>query len=167
MATIHYVPDQIKPRVLIVDNEGGICQALGHCLDKIRFQINYAASAAVAYTLLEDISYDVIVTAVMLPDADGAAFLARVRKAWPEIPVIIMAGDGQLQLAVNAIGNGAFDFMQKPFNSALMRSIVERAVNYTRLQRLERKYRDELQEIVAYRTVAHKKYSSHEASLQN
>ncbi len=137
MATIHDVPDLIKLRVLIFDNEADICQTLAHCLDKSRFQINYAESAAVAYMLLEDESYDVIVTGVMPPAGDGAAFLGRVHKTWPEMPVIIMAGDDQLQKAVNAIKNGAFDFMKKPFTSALMRSIVERAVNYTRLQRLQ------------------------------
>ena len=146
MATIHNVPDQIKPRVLIVDNEADICQSVAISLDKNRFQINYAENAAVAYKLLEEESYDVVVTGIMLPDEDSVAFLGRIRNAWPEMPVIIMAGDGQLQKAVNAIINGAFDFMQKPFTSGLMRSVVERAVNYTRLQRLEKNYRAKWEE---------------------
>ena len=146
MATIHNVPDQIKPRVLIVDNEADICQSVAISLDKNRFQINYAENAAVAYKLLEEESYDVVVTGIMLPDEDSVAFLGRIRNAWPEMPVIIMAGDGQLQKAVNAIINGAFDCMQKPFTAGLMRSVVERAVNYTRLQRLEKNYRAKWEE---------------------
>ena len=139
MATAYEANDLIKPRVLIVDDEADNCQAVAICLDKTRFQINYAGNAAVAYKLLEEEPYDVIVTGVMLPDEDSAAFLGRIRKDWPEIPVIIMTGYAQLQKAVNAIKNGAFDFMQKPFNFDLMRAMVERAVNYTRLQRLEKK----------------------------
>ena len=152
MTTNHEAPDQIKPRVLIVDDEADICQTLAICLDKTRFQINYAENSADAYNLLEEGPYDVIVTDVMMPGEDGIAFLGRVHKGWPEIPVIIMTGYAQLQMAVNAIKNGAFDFVHKPFDFNHMRTIVERAVNYTRLQRMEKNYRAELEEAVTRRT---------------
>lgn len=144
--------DQSAPRVLIVDDEADIRQMVSICLKKSGFQISCAENAIEAHKLLELSPYDVIVTDVMMPGEDGIAFLGRVHQAWPELPVILMTGHAQLQMAVNAIKNGAFDFVHKPFDFGHMCKIVERAVNYIKLQRMEKNYRAELEEAVANRT---------------
>lgn len=140
MPMLHPEADQAKPRLLIVDDEPEICQTLAICLDKTKFRINYASNAADAYRLLEQESYDAIVTDVMMPGEDGIAFLGRVHQVWPDIPVILMTGYAQLQMAVDAINNGAFDFVYKPLDFDHMRKIVERAVNYTKMQRMEKNW---------------------------
>lgn len=144
--------DQPIPCVLIVDDEADIRQMVSICLGKSGFQIKIAENANEAHKLLEVDKFDAIVTDVMMPGEDGIAFLGRVHEAWPEIPVILMTGHAQLQMAVNAIKNGAFDFVHKPFDFGHLRKIVERAVNYTKLQRIEKNYRAELEETVANRT---------------
>lgn len=140
------------PRILIVDDEPGICQMLSLCFKKNGFDITSAGDAAEAFKLLTQEPFDAIISDVMMPGEDGIAFLGRVHAAWPEIPVILMTGHAQMQMAVNAIKNGAFDFVCKPFDVEHMRKIVERAVNYSKLQRMERNYRAELEEMVALRT---------------
>lgn len=140
------------PRILIVDDEPGICQMLSLCFKKNGFDITSAGDAAEAFKLLMQEPFDAIISDVMMPGEDGIAFLGRVHAAWPEIPVILMTGHAQMQMAVNAIKNGAFDFVCKPFDVEHMRKIVERAVNYSKLQRMERNYRAELEEMVALRT---------------
>ena len=138
MTATHQGSDQVKSNILVVDDEADICQMLAICLNKTRFNINYAGNAADAFTLLEQVSYDAIVTDVVMPGEDGIAFLGRVHQAWPELPVILMTGHAHLQMAVNAIKNGAFDFVHKPFDLGHMNKLVDRAVNYTKLQRLEK-----------------------------
>jgi two-component system chemotaxis sensor kinase CheA len=105
-----------------------------------------------ASALLATERIDAVISDVMMPGEDGIAFLGRVHEAWPDLPVILMTGNAQMQMAIDAIKNGAFDFVCKPFDFGHMRKIVERAVNYSKLQRMEKNYRTELEETVARRT---------------
>jgi signal transduction histidine kinase len=154
MGALVTVQDEPITRILIVDDEADIRQMVSICLKKSGFQVNCAENAEEAHKLLEMTPYDVIVTDVMMPGEDGIAFLGRVHQSWPELPVIMMTGHAQLQMAVNAIKNGAFDFIHKPFDFDHLRKIVDRAVNYAKLQRMEKNYRAELEETVANRTAA-------------
>jgi DNA-binding NtrC family response regulator len=138
MTTFFKDPDQLKPHVLVVDDEAEMCQMLAISLNKNKFDINYACNAADACKLLEQESYDAIVTDVMMPGENGISFLGRVNTTWPDIPVILMTGYAQQQMTVDAIKNGAFDFVHKPFDFGHMCRVVERAVTYSKLQRLEK-----------------------------
>jgi len=144
--------EQQMPHILIVDDEPGICQMLSLCFQKNSFRVTCAGNAAEAFTLLVSGQFDVIISDVMMPGEDGIAFLGRVHNSWPDIPVVLMTGHAQLQMAVHAIKNGAFDFVNKPFDFDYLHKIVERAVDYSRLQRMEKNYRAELEETVARRT---------------
>jgi len=144
--------DLLKPHVLVVDDEPEICRMVSLCLQKTGYDVSSVDSADAAYGMLEINSYDAIVADVIMPGQDGIAFLGRVHRTWPEIPVILMTGFAQLQMAVNAIKNGAFDFIHKPFDFDHLRKIVDRAINYTKLKRIEKNYREELEQTVSIRT---------------
>ena len=152
MSITPHSSEQALPHVLIVDDEMDIRQMITLCLKKYGFRISSAESAEAAYTILEQEPVDVILTDVMMPGEDGIHFLGRVHKAWPEIPVILMTGFAQLQVAINAIKNGAFDFINKPFDFDYLSKIVERAVNYSNLQKMEKQYLVKLEETVQSRT---------------
>ncbi len=145
------------PHVLVVDDEREICQMVMLCLQKSGYDVSSADSADSAFAMLGLKKYDAILSDVMMPGQDGIAFLGRVHLAWPEIPVILMTGYAQLQMAVNAIKNGAFDFIHKPFDFDHLRKIVERALNYSKLKQMEINYRNELEETVSCRTAELKK----------
>ena len=149
--------ERLKPHVLVVDDEVEICQMVALCLQKTELRVSSANNAADAFHMLELESYDAIVSDVMMPGEDGIHFLGRVHEAWPDIPVILMTGYAQLQMAVKAIKNGAFDFIHKPFDVDHLRKVIMRAVNYTKLQRMEKNYRTELEETVTSRTIELKK----------
>lgn len=149
--------NQPKPHVLVVDDEREICQMVMLCLQKIGYDVSTADSADTAYGMLELKTYDAIVSDVMMPGQDGITFLGRVHRTWPEIPVVIMTGYAQLQMAVNAIKNGAFDFIHKPFDFEHLRKIVGRAIDYTNLKKMDRSYRAELEKTVVIRTAELKK----------
>jgi signal transduction histidine kinase len=140
------------PHIMIVDDEPDIRHMVMLCLQKSNFRVTCAESAVEAFTLLELESFDVIVSDVMMPGEDGITFLGRVHDSWSELPVILMTGHAQLQMAVDAIKNGAFDFIRKPFDIELLIKIVSRAANYRNLQRIEKNYRSELETAVARRT---------------
>lgn len=146
-----------KPHVLVVDDELEICRMVALCLKKTGYRVSYADNSETAYQMLEQETYDAIVTDVMMPGEDGIHLLGRVHQRWPAIPVILMTGYAQLQMAVNAIKNGAFDFIHKPFDFDHLCKVMERAINYTKLQRMEENYRIELEETVSCRTAELKK----------
>lgn len=144
--------EQPTPHILVVDDEPDIRQMVSLCLQKNGFRVICAGNSAEACTLLAVEQFDAIISDVMMPGEDGIAFLGRVNESWPEIPVILMTGHAQLQMAVNAIKNGAFDFIHKPFDFDHLRKTVMRAINYRNLQMMEKNYRVELEETVARRT---------------
>ncbi len=141
----------IMPRVLVVDDEDEVCQMIALCLKKSGIQINSVDSAHAACRVLDE-TYDAVLTDVMMPGEDGISLLGRIHQTWPKLPVIIMTGYAQLQMAVDAVKNGAFDFIYKPFDFDYLRKIVERAVNYSALLKMEENYRFELEEAVFQRT---------------
>jgi signal transduction histidine kinase len=144
--------EQPWPHILIVDDEPDILRMVTLCLQKCNFRISCAENVTEACKLLVVEQIDAIISDVMMPGEDGIAFLGRIHESWPDLPVILMTGHAQLQMAVNAIKNGAFDFVHKPFDLEHLRKIVVRAVNYRALQRMEKNYRAELEETVARRT---------------
>ncbi|MHB8057491.1 MAG: ATP-binding response regulator [Desulfuromonadaceae bacterium] len=143
--------EQKMPHILVVDDESGIRQMMVLYFQD-SFTVTCAENVEEACKKLVLEPFDAIISDVMMPGEDGLSFLGRVHDSWPEIPVILMTGHAQLQMAVEAIKKGAFDFVCKPFDFEHLRKIVTRAVNYRKLQRMEKNYRAELEETVARRT---------------
>ena len=144
--------DKLIPHILVVDDDPDICQMISLCLKKNNFRVTCAGNTAEACLTLVQDQYDAIISDVMMPGEDGIAFLSRVHQAWPDIPVVLMTGHAQLQMTIDAIKNGAYDFVHKPFDFDFLLKIVQRAVNYSKLQRMEKNYRAELEDTVARRT---------------
>ena len=140
------------PHILVVDDEQDLLTMVSLCLKQSNYQVSLATSAADAYRLILDHEFDVIISDVMMPGEDGISFLSKVHLHQPEVPVIIMTGLARLDVVVNAIKNGAFDFIHKPFDFSYLRKVVAKAVNYSKLVRMEKNYRAELERTVAERT---------------
>lgn len=144
--------DQIKPRILVVDDEADILQVVTLSLQQSGFSVSSAENTESACLLLQKELFDAVVTDVMMPGGDGITFLSKIHREYPKIPVILMTGHAQLQMAIDAIKNGAFDFIQKPFDFDLINNVVGKAVNYSKQQNLEQNRREELEEALAVRT---------------
>jgi len=140
------------PHILVVDDEEDILQMVSFCFKQVQYQVSLATNAEEAHRLIDAFEFDAIITDVMMPGEDGITFLGKVHQRLPEVPVIIITGFAHLQVAVNAIKNGAFDFIHKPFDFAYLRKVVEKAVNYSKLLYMEKNYRAELEQTVAQRT---------------
>lgn len=140
------------PHILVVDDERGILDMVALCLRQTGYIIKTAYSAEAALNLIEVEQFSAIVTDVMMPGEDGISLLGKVHAKSPDTPVILMTGYAQLQMAVNAIKNGAFDFIHKPFDFSYLRAVVEKAVRYSSLIQHEKEYKENLIKTVEERT---------------
>lgn len=93
---------------------------------------------------------DAVVSDIRLPGADGFELLRRVRELDSEVPVILMTGHGDIRMAVDAMHNGAYDFLEKPFSSDRLTEVVRRALEKRHLVLENRR----LQALVAAQSVS-------------
>src|SRR5467141_2410428 len=125
-----------QPRVLIVDDDPALLQALPQAL-RLRMAgvtVDTADSAAAALDRIAARDYDAIVTDIKMPGMDGFALLAEIRACQPDAPILMITGHGEYDLAVLALRGGAYDFIQKPidrddFVGALHHAIQAHALN--------------------------------------
>ncbi len=114
-----------RPRqILIVDDEENIRKFLAKSLQREKYEVHLAGSGAEALSLLDRERPDLVVLDVRLPDANGLELLTTLRRRDPDLPVIIITAYGEIRMAVEAMRQGAFDFVSKPFDfNTLLRSI--------------------------------------------
>ena len=125
-----------QPRVLIVDDDAALLQALPEAL-RLRMRevtVDTADSAAAALDRIAARDYDAIVTDIKMPGMDGLTLLAEIRGRRPDTPILMITGHGEDALAIQALRGGAYDFIPKPidrddFVAALYRAIRARASN--------------------------------------
>ena len=105
-------------KVLIVDDEPPIRKLLGQCVSNCGFQTVLAADAREAMKLLDESSFDLLVSDVRMPGMDGMQLLSWTEANHRETGVIMLSGNDDLRQAVQAMRLGALDYLQKPFNVA-------------------------------------------------
>ncbi|MFZ5471345.1 MAG: sigma-54-dependent transcriptional regulator [Myxococcota bacterium] len=104
----------MPPTVLVVDDEKNILLTLNQALQLAGYKTELAASGQLALDLLSAKPVDCVLMDVKMPDVDGLSALERMKKARPELPVIMMSGHGTIDTAVKATHLGARDFLEKP-----------------------------------------------------
>ena len=104
-----------KPRVLVVDDEPALRRSLARMLSFDNFDVLTAEDGAAALSLLQTTRVDVVLLDVMMPGMSGMDVLARVKKDHPEVEVVMMTGFGDIDTAVAAVRQGAYNFLTKPF----------------------------------------------------
>lgn len=125
-----------EKKVLIVDDELDLLVLLKKVVSKrLDCLIEIASSGTDALEKLTTFAPDVLLTDIKMPDMDGLELLGKTKDIDPTISTIIMTGYGTIEMAVQAIKNGAYDFFEKPFDNDLIVRAVERALERTRLVR--------------------------------
>ncbi len=116
-------------RVLLIDDEEDLRLSTGQALELAGLEVVMVDNADHVFELI-GYSFDgVIVTDIRMPGMDGMTLLQKVRELDAEIPVILVTGHGDVQLAVSAMRNGAYDFIEKPFNMQYLAGIIKRAID--------------------------------------
>jgi two-component system response regulator AtoC len=124
------------PTLLVVDDEPAIQHAFARAFRDSDLVVKSAATAAEAVAAVERDRPDVVVLDVHLPDATGLATFHRVRAVDARIPVILVTGHGTTDLAIEAMKEGAFDYLLKPLELPALRDLIDRAVRSARLMRV-------------------------------
>jgi two-component system nitrogen regulation response regulator NtrX len=122
------------PSILIVDDEPGVRSALSGVLRDEGYAVDTVESGEACLERLAAHSYDVVVLDVWLPGMDGLATLARMRERQIDTQVVIISGHGNVESAVRAIKNGAFDFVEKPLSLDKTVLVVRNALRQRRLE---------------------------------
>ncbi len=123
-----------KPRVLVVDDEPALRRSLARVLSVENFDVLTAEDGAAALSLLQTTRVDVVLLDVMMPGMSGMDVLARIKKDHAEVEVVMMTGFGDIDTAVAAVRQGAYNFLTKPFGPTETVSIaLAQAAEHKRL----------------------------------
>jgi DNA-binding NtrC family response regulator len=114
--------------VLIVDDEADSREALAELAQRWGYDVETAADGTEALRRAIEGHPDVILTDLVMPNMDGLWLLRALRAEIPECPVVLLTGRGTIQTAVQAIKEGAYDFIEKPLEVPRLRIILERAL---------------------------------------
>jgi len=115
-------------RLLIVDDEPAICWGFREFLSEEGHHVQIASTAEDALKLTTSEKFDAVVLDVRLPGMDGLAALGEIRRRTKNAPVIVITAFGDLEVAVRAISEGAFDYLPKPFDLEEAAAIIRRAL---------------------------------------
>ena len=119
-------------KVLIIDDEPAIRRSMSGILENEGYTVTDAASAIEALPLLENDTFDAIFCDIKMPQMDGIEFLVKA-KTMTDAPIIIISGHGTIDVAVEAIKKGAYDFIEKPMNLNRMLITLRNALDKNRL----------------------------------
>lgn len=115
-------------KLLVVDDEPSIVWALARLGRDLGHEVATASSAEQAFALAASRTPDVILLDVRLPGIDGLEAMSRFRELCPRAPLLVMTAYGDLQTAVTAVRNGAFEYLVKPFDLSKVQRAWERAL---------------------------------------
>ena len=104
-----------KKHILVIDDERSIRNVLKDILEQEGFIVDTAEDGEQGLSLFKSNPYDVILLDIKLPRIDGHEVFEKIHNLNPDIPVIIISGHGNIEIAVNFIKQGAYDYLEKPF----------------------------------------------------
>ena len=122
-------------KILIVDDESNMRKILSANLALDRHAVTEASGVAQALGYLAVNRYDAVITDQKMPDGTGLDLLARLREIDPAVAVVMLTAFATVELAVESMRQGAFDFVTKPFQPDVVRATARRACEHTRLLR--------------------------------
>ncbi|HEX6046407.1 MAG TPA: sigma-54 dependent transcriptional regulator [Pyrinomonadaceae bacterium] len=125
-------------RILVVDDEPSVTGALDLILSELGHRVDTAKTGAEATQLLKGSPYDLVFTDLRLPDASGIDLLTRIKTDTPDTQVIVMTAHGSLDITIDAIKRGAFYYIEKPFTSYQVTTLIERALQFEAIKRENR-----------------------------
>ncbi len=136
----------MSSKILVVEDERGIQLALKGLLSKAGHDVLTVGDAALAYEALESEAYDLVLTDLSLgKKGSGMDVLAKSKSLRPETPVVMITAHGNEKVAVQAMKNGAADYVPKPFDNDELKLVIQRALDRTQLEREHRLLLDRIE----------------------
>ncbi|MDR2746289.1 MAG: sigma-54 dependent transcriptional regulator [Treponema sp.] len=132
-------------RLLVVDDEKNIREGLAASLEMDGYQVETAADGDAAFKRFRKGDIDLLITDLRMPGLSGEELLKRVDSETPGIPVIVLTGHGTVENAVEAMRNGAYDFLTKPVDLGHLSLLVKRALQGRELLLKHRRLEEDLE----------------------
>ncbi|KFJ91899.1 C4-dicarboxylate ABC transporter [Pseudomonas sp. 1-7] len=123
----------MSAQVIVVDDEAAIREAVQQWLELSGFEVRACASASEALALVDRDFPGIVVSDVRMPGSDGLQLLDKLLQIDSDLPVILVTGHGDVPMAVQALRQGAYDFIEKPFTPERLLDSVRRALDKRRL----------------------------------
>jgi two-component system response regulator PilR (NtrC family) len=133
-----------KPTALVIDDEPAIRELLEITLERMDLEVRSAASLEDGKRALAERDFDLCITDMRLPDGDGLDLVEHIQAAAPAMPVAVITAHGNMEAAIRALKNGAFDFVSKPLDLQVLRTLVHTALRLRQGEGSERRSRDVL-----------------------
>jgi len=131
-------------RVLVVDDEPEMCETCRKILARLGHQLWLAESGAAGLERLRELPIDLAIIDLRLPDTDGIEVLRQAKKINPDTVVIMITAHGTVDTAIEAVREGAFDYLLKPFSMAELEVTTQRGLNHRRLVQENRELQGQL-----------------------
>mgnify|MGYP006266898193 CR=1 FL=1 len=136
----------MKFNVMVVDDEKNIRAGLGKAIELDGHNVYLAEDGQQAWGTVEEEEIDLIIADLKMPRMSGEELLRRVTQSYPTLPVIILTGHGTIENAVQAMRDGAYDFLTKPVNLDRLSLLVKRALSTRELSLQHRALQQELEQ---------------------
>ncbi|HSB61897.1 MAG TPA: response regulator, partial [Vicinamibacteria bacterium] len=140
----------MRYRILVVDDDPVSRMGLQDLVAAWGYQAASAADGTEALTRAAELAPDVVISDLVMPGLDGLGLLAALRREAPSPAVILLTGQGTVETAVQAMKDGAYDYLAKPVDPARLQVLLEKAVEQAQTARELRVLRRELRQRGAF-----------------
>jgi len=138
--------------ILIVDDDQYVLESISSLLRECGYSVISCSSGEQGIEQVLKNNIDLVLSDIKMPGVSGIELLDRIHSIDSKMPVILITGYAELNVAIDAIKRGAFDFVTKPCNPNYILHTIEKAVKHARLLRLEEQYKLRLEETVKQQT---------------
>ena len=145
------MPDLVKPRLLIVDDEAAVRGVLRDLLEQ-SYDCTEASSAEEALSLLRANPYDLVISDITMAGMSGLQMIPYIKAISPDSVIVMVSGVQTIESAINALRLGAFDYLMKPFDLRQVEAAIQRAHEHHELIVAKQRYENHLAELVDQRT---------------
>ncbi len=115
--------------ILVADDDAAIRTVVGQALTRAGYEVRTTGAAATLWRWIQAGEGDLVITDVVMPDENAFELLPRVKKARPELPVIVMSAQNTFMTAIKASERGAYEYLPKPFDLKELLAVVGRALS--------------------------------------
>jgi two-component system response regulator HydG len=149
-------------RVLVIDDEEAHADVLAESLERLGYECVRATSGLAGARLIDEEDFDVILTDLKMDDLDGLALLRKAKQVLPDAEVVLITGYGDVETAVEAMQQGAANYLTKPVDLKKLRAMVNKAAEGLRLSRANRELKRQLDEKFGFEGVVGNSPRMHE-----
>jgi putative nucleotidyltransferase with HDIG domain len=139
-------------RILVVDDESHVRSMLGATLEHQGYEVLLADSGRQATEILEQETFDLVLTDIVMQDGNGLALLERIRGQHPGLPVVMVSAIHDISVAIDSMRRGAYDYLLKPFEREHLIATVLRALEHRQAVEENQNYQQSLEQVVQART---------------